>query len=98
MFTSRGHVFKSSILFVIAAQDDRVFACDVDADTVICERFCGMEVEYEQKACALKDNHLVAVMLERDISLSSRVSAARRSSIILVRAYLCGGQPIVFAF
>lgn len=55
-----------------------------------------MEVEYEQKTSALIDNDLIALVLERDISLSSGVSAERRC--VLVCAYLAGGQPIMFAF
>lgn len=37
IFTSRGHIFKSSILLVVATQDDCIFACDVDTNMVICE-------------------------------------------------------------
>jgi hypothetical protein len=41
----------------------------LDADSVIRERIRGVEVECEQKTTTFKDDDLVILILERDVSL-----------------------------
>lgn len=54
---------------VIGVQHDTIRAGILDADAVIGEAVCGVEVEDPEEAGALEDEDLVALMFQADVSL-----------------------------
>lgn len=59
----------STKLLVVARENDRVIAGFLDADAVVGEGVCGVEVEDEEETSALENNHFVNFVLERDVCL-----------------------------
>lgn len=57
----------SAVLLVIAGQDDLVVPSDIDADAIVCERVCMVEIEDEEETSTFKYDYFVALRVSRVI-------------------------------
>jgi hypothetical protein len=63
------HVAVTTKRLSIRAEHNAVCALLLDADAIVGEAALGVEVEDPEQACALKDDDLVALVLEGDVGL-----------------------------
>jgi len=60
---------EAAVLLCIRIQHNPICACFLDANPVVCEALCRVEVKDEHQAGTLKDDNLVTLVLERDVCL-----------------------------
>lgn len=63
------HVSVTTKVLAIGAENDPVRALLLDTHAVVCEAVRWVEVEDPEEASPLKDNHLVTLVLQADVSL-----------------------------
>ena len=62
-------VGESTILLLIAAQNDAVLPIGLDTDSVVGITIGRVEVEHKQQACAFEHENFIFFVLQRDIRL-----------------------------
>lgn len=61
----------STDLLGVSVEHHAISARHIDANAVVAEALRGVEVEDEYQSSSLKDNHLVILVLQRDVCLGS---------------------------
>lgn len=62
---------EASKISCVGIKDDAISSGRVNANAVVAEALCGMEVENENQSSSFKNNDFVSLMLERDVGLRS---------------------------
>lgn len=74
MFARFIYTILATERIVVGAKNTLIDPGCIDANTIISETFCWMQIEHKQKACSFKNDNFVTLMFQADKRLKKNYS------------------------